>query len=353
MFSREPRRGRNIDAEIVVMSADGLGQKALTNNSADDSAPAWSPDGQRIAFASDQASGANREIFIMNADGSEQKKLIAGERTTSDFSPDWSPDGTRIAFTSLSAGSRWDLLVANADGSGRATSLVSRTGEQLTWPDWSPDGSKIAFNTGAESSHGDIFVINADGSGLRRLTDSPANDFDPTWSPGGSKIAFISDRLRGPGWPEVFVMNADGGSQTSLSRHAYGFAPTWSPDGSMIANATGARVGGGNSQIVAYQTDGSGRINLSGNSYHDYPDDDSPDWHGASIQRQCVVPRVVGHTLRRAGVKIRSASCVVGRLHRARSPARRGRIIRQTPRPGVRRPHAATVNLIVSRGKRR
>src|SRR5205823_12331282 len=84
------------NSEIYLMNPDGSNQTNLTNNSANDFAPAWSPDGAKIAFVTNRNGKA--QLFVMNADGSNPVQL-----TFDIFSypggPSWSPDGTRIAFS--------------------------------------------------------------------------------------------------------------------------------------------------------------------------------------------------------------------------------------------------------------
>lgn len=115
----------------------------------------------------------------------------------------WSPDGSRIAF--VRGKSRNDIYVVNADGSGQARLAAGEN------PAWSPDGERITFEqksfSGYTSGYTYIYVMNYDGSGLTVL----ANGYDPAWSPDGNRIAFS----RGG---EIYVMNADGSQEKRLTK---------------------------------------------------------------------------------------------------------------------------------------
>ena len=130
---------RDGNGEIYVMNADGSEQKNLTNSPAYDGYPCWSRDGRRIAFVSDSDGDGNGEIHIMNSDGSEQKKLT--DDPTANLCPVWSPAG-KIAFISLRNGNP-EIYVMNGDGSEQKrltrNSLIDES------PCWSPDGNKIAL----------------------------------------------------------------------------------------------------------------------------------------------------------------------------------------------------------------
>jgi len=137
----------------------------------------------------------------------------------------------RIAF-SAGAHPHEDVYVVNADGSGLRR-LTDDPGADFD-PSWSPDGRRIAYRHegGGGDATAEIYVMNADGSQKRNLTRRPGQDHSPAWSPDGRRIAFAS--VRGGPMPSIWVMNADGSKQRRVSRVS-GEYPAWSPDGRKIA----------------------------------------------------------------------------------------------------------------------
>jgi Tol biopolymer transport system component len=189
----------------------------LTNNAANDTDAAFSPDGEQIAFLSDR--GGNQDIYVMDAkdsdnDGNGDNLTRLTDNAAFDGDPAWSPDGNLIAFTSHRDGGTSQIYVMNAGGADEVN--VSNTQADDFQPNWSPDGTKIAF-TSTREGFDTIFMMNPDGSGATRLTKRAPLDFSPVWSPDGTKIAFTSDR--GGGDSEIFVMKAKRESKKNRPRN--------------------------------------------------------------------------------------------------------------------------------------
>jgi Tol biopolymer transport system component len=268
---------RDGNDEIYVMNADGSNQTRLTNNTANDWGPVWSPDGTKIAFVSNRGGG---EIYVMNADGSNQTNLT--NNPAFDSQPAWSPDGTRIAFLSERDGNR-EIYVMNADGSNQ-TRLTNNPDDDYD-PAWSPDGTQIAFTSWGDFIDAEgkptsikLYVINADGSNLTSPTDSPAYAWQGAWSPDGTKFAYTGHYAWSSAYTfrtgdnEIFVQNADGSNRINLTNNpADDWTPVWSPDGTRIAFVSDRD---GNQEIYVMDADGSNQTNLTNNPGDDY----DPDW---------------------------------------------------------------------------
>jgi Tol biopolymer transport system component len=219
------------DDEICVVNADGTGMINLTDDSTDERAAVWSPDGTKIAFVRSPTPD-DTDIFVMNADGSNPKNLTTSP--DDEGSPTWSPDGRQIAFVrGFPAGEgqvygKTKIFVMDADGGDQAQLLPGRTSREST-PDWSPDGEWIAF-----LSDGDIYVTQVgDIDQWRQLTDDPVDDLYPTWSPDGTEIAFY--RYESQYATELYKVDSDGSNETRLRDSAYPYGLTWSPDGKHVA----------------------------------------------------------------------------------------------------------------------
>jgi Tol biopolymer transport system component len=251
-FISEPAGGGYCGV-VYVMNADGSEQRRLarsTESCGQEWGHAWSPDGRKIAIV-----GNDSKIFVMNADGSEQRRLTSSSGIENH--PAWSPDGRKVAFV------RDGVYVVNADGS-EAQRLTRIGASSLAW---SPDGSRIVFARETRSSS-EIYVVNADGSGQRRLTRITGSNFvpfsSPAWSPDGKRITFVRNG-------QVWVMNAAGSGQRRLTLEgAPNFNPAWSPDGRRIAFERGGRrqrtnywPGSAGYEVHVMNADGSGQQRLT------------------------------------------------------------------------------------------
>jgi TolB protein len=192
--------------------------------------------GTEMAFVSDR-SGA-KEIYVMNADGSDQRAATAN-RSINNF-PAWSPDGDAIIYTSFRY-LRRPFLFLSSRGQGKPGRLLSRLGDARAQYRgvFAPDHERLALVM-SDGDASDIYSVGLDGRNLRRLTSGRAIDVSPSFSPDGKRMAFVSDRT---GSPQIYVMDADGGNVRRLSYDgAYNTNPAWSPDGLWIAYET--RVNG-------------------------------------------------------------------------------------------------------------
>jgi Tol biopolymer transport system component len=231
--------GGGNDRDIYVVNGDGSGRTELTFSSAFDGDPAWSPDAQTIAFESTRA--GNSDVFTIDVGGSRETQLTTTPGLDGD--PAWSPDGSKIAFTSTRDGNK-EIYVMNADGSGQ-TRLTNNGGvvknvdtDQVDQdPTWSPDGRSIAFESTRDGNF-EIYRMDADGTAQRRLTFHLGLDALPEWSPDGKRIAFESNRA-GKGTRDVWTMDVNGGTLKRLTSRATAFSPpSWQPLGRRPAGCT-------------------------------------------------------------------------------------------------------------------
>jgi hypothetical protein len=191
--------------------------------------PTWSPDGTKLAFVSDRDGRQKLEIWVINLDGTGLVRLTtntlhgsgaSGEIYGLDLYPAWSPDGTLIAFASgRDIPGTPALFVMNSDGSNQK----KITNDEDRYPTWSPDSQRIAFYR----SNAGINIVNRDGTNVVNVAQ---DGFIPAWSPDGTRFAF--QRLD-PGIdfnPAIFVMNADGSNPVKITNNTVSsFAQSWAP----------------------------------------------------------------------------------------------------------------------------
>jgi Tol biopolymer transport system component len=229
--------GNCCSRNVYVMNADGTNLQRLTNTPSttegEDYEPTWAPDGTWLAFTSTRSErprdpedpindSDDREIYRMDADGTNEQQLTATPSVNSDEQPSISPDGTKIAFASNrhyrffgdpENADLLDIYVMNADGTGEPRRLTFDAAPtypletQSQNPAWSPDGTRIAYeSTRGFEGKGEIFVMNADGSGTPiNVSNDPSWDTDPAWSPDGTQITFTSERA---GQRDIWAVDA-------------------------------------------------------------------------------------------------------------------------------------------------
>lgn len=201
---------------IALMKQDGSDQRILFDKKDGLAlAPAWSPDGSRIAFSEGAYFPPNRstaQVGVMNSDGTGLR-TITPVGSNSGF-PSWSPDGLKIVYE------QDGHLVIQTLATGACVNLTNPGGQRDNFPRWSPRGDSIAFTSNREADQEyRIYLIRPDGSGLHRLTDSPG-DAHASWSPDGTELIFSSARMgfkdeRAVGmdhqpYGEIFTIRADG-----------------------------------------------------------------------------------------------------------------------------------------------
>jgi Tol biopolymer transport system component len=240
------------DSEIYVMNADGSTVVQRTNAGLYNSSPAWSPDGTRIAFSS--VRDGQYRIYVMRVDQDWWNPAPLGFDRGWNGQPAWSPDGTKIAFVSdwRAFDILYDLYVMNADGSDMRLLLAGPffpPGQTYEFqPAWSPDGGTIAVTVCTYAwdlcfPDSTLALVNADGSGLRSIA-SAGGYAHPSWSPDGTIIAFGSSACRECPSTIQYVTRDGSGSGVLVSD---AHSPTWrpitggrfaSPDGTTVPAAT-------------------------------------------------------------------------------------------------------------------
>ncbi len=217
-----------------------------------------------LAFVSRR--GGNPEIYVMGADGTNQRAATAN-RSINNF-PSWSPSGDTVVYTSYRTDNR-PMLYLSTRGRGKPGRILSKLSQNpLYRAVFAPNGKHLAIVMSPDGTT-ELYRVRLDGKDLRRLTKNRTIDISPSWSPDGRRLAFVSDRS---GNPQVYVMDADGSDVRRLTFDgSYNTSPSWSPDGQWIAYQ--CRVG---SQFDIWLIDPEGDVNLPLVSHP--RSDESPSW---------------------------------------------------------------------------
>ncbi len=179
---------------------------------------------------------AHDQICLMNADGSDRRRLTAGEDGIRHFYPSLAPDGRSVVYSVYREDNVYEVYEMTLDG--QATRLTDRLGV-LTAPEISPDGRLIVFTrwTVASDAHA-IWVMDRDGGNPRQVFGPPQGEgWDPTWSPDGKQILFASDM---DGYVQLYVINLDGSGLRRVTQiNGLRGRSDWSSDGEYIVTYAG------------------------------------------------------------------------------------------------------------------
>ncbi|MGB5157054.1 Tol-Pal system beta propeller repeat protein TolB [Desulfobacterium sp. N47] len=214
----------------------------------------------RIAFVS--TGSGKKEIYICDFDGTNVRQFTKNNSIT--LFPAWSSDGQWIAYTSYLKGNP-DLYIKNV--SNNSISVVSKKGINIT-PSWMPGKFELAA-TLSFSGDQDIYLMTGTGKIIKKLTNSTGSDVSPTFSPDGKKMAFVSSRS---GTPQIYIQDISTGNEQRLTFNGrYNTQPCWSPKGNKIVYSG---LDGGKHNIFIIALDGKDPVQLT----HNEGDNESPFW---------------------------------------------------------------------------
>lgn len=274
--------GVQTNREVYISDWDGYNAQAITNHKTITVSPAWSRNGDYIAYTAfvkrkvgnDPAkrnpdlfiyelktkrrwlvsyrnglnSGAEfmpdnknmlltlsqsrtADIYRMTLDGKSITQITNGPGGAMNVEPAVSPDGSMIAFSSDRSGKP---MIYTMSINGTNVQRKTMSGNYNATPTWSPDGKKLAFaGFDKDKDNFDIFVMNLDGSSFLRLTSARksngkwSNNEDPAFSPDGRHILFVSDRT---GTKQLYLVNVDGTNERRITFDSKFYSkPKWGP----------------------------------------------------------------------------------------------------------------------------
>ena len=181
--------------------------------------PVFSPDGTRIAFSSNR--DGNNEIYVMNADGSNVRRLTS--HRSIDTTPTWSPSGTHVAFVSERGGNP-NIWRVDAQGLEQPVKLTNES--HVDRPTWSPPPlNEIAYTSRTGGAGFDIKVLDVATGAVRAITTGEGSNESPAFSPTGRHIAYTTTRW---GRTQIAIIGRDGRGVRQITRSGENKFPNWS-----------------------------------------------------------------------------------------------------------------------------
>jgi TolB protein len=188
----------------------------------------------RIAYISVLGSLPHKDYRLIVADADGENPHIVMQSGEPLMSPAWSPDGQKLAYVSFE--NRLPSVYVQTLKNGERQRVSARAGVNQA-PAWSPDGKKLALTLSTRDGNLDIYVLDLTTQALTRITDDPGIDTEPQWSKDGQTLYFTSDRAGGP---QIYRVAAEsGGKPRRLTfQGSYNARPRLSPDESQLAFVT-------------------------------------------------------------------------------------------------------------------
>ena len=228
---------------LQIADADGFSPQVLLESDQALMSPAWSPDGQYLAYVSFE--GDSSSVFVQNVRTGQRNEVASHEGINS--APAFSPDGGRLALT-LSKEGDPEIFVLHL--STNTLQRITHNRAIDTEPNWSPDGSKLCF-TSDRGGTPQIYEVDLQGGTPKRLTFEGNYFARPRYSPDGAGITLVHGKN---GAYRIAYLDLDNGSLSVLTNNRLDESPSFSPNGSMIIYATNGRYG---SELAAVSSDGS------------------------------------------------------------------------------------------------
>jgi TolB protein len=188
----------------------------------------------RIAYVSVTGTPPAQRYQLLIADADGENPRVAMQSSQPVMSPAWSPDGEWLAYVSFENNAAAVFVQRVRTGERRQVS--ARTGHNGA-PSFSPDGRRLALALGGSSGNYDVYVLDLATQNLTRITDDPAIDTEPAWSADGQTLYFTSDR---GGAPQIYAAPAQAGARARRISFGVPYATTArvSPDGKQLALVT-------------------------------------------------------------------------------------------------------------------